>query len=224
MPTIVVSLAGRTQPMQMASEKRARSHTRARMNEQYGNDSELMRRIAQGDAGAFRTLSDRNLTRVVSFVYRLVRDHAEAEDIAQETFVRAWKNAARYEPKASVSTWLMAIAKNLAIDRLRKAGRNEAHFSIDDERDAAPHENRPSQLLGQKDRAQQLEEAISQLPERQAMALVLCHEQDMSNPEIAQVLECSVEAVESLLSRARRALRKLLSSVPPVLPTQESPR
>jgi len=170
-----------------------------------------MDRIAQGDASAFRTLSQDHLQAIVTFVYRLLHNHAEAEDVAQETFLRAWTNAAKYQPQARVSTWLHAIARNLAIDHLRKRKTRGESLEIDDERDAAPLSGRPSQLLVRKQQALTVQEALLNLPERQRSAILLSHEQGHSNIEIAEILKISVEAVESLLSRGRRQLRVLLS-------------
>lgn len=169
-----------------------------------------MERIARGDAGAFRDLSDQHLGAIVTFATRLVRNQAEGEDIAQETFLRAWQNASKYEPRAKLSTWLHTIARNVAIDRLRKKSRTEEAFELDDERDEAPLSGRPSRLLAKKEEHLGVERALAELPERQRSAILLCHEQGLSNPEIARVLETSVEATESLLSRARRRLRQML--------------
>lgn len=176
------------------------------------SDEMLMKRVAKGDAAAFRTIVDAHLNAITTFTYRIVHNHAEAEDIAQETFLRVWQKAGNYKPTARLATWIHAIAKNLAIDRLRKKGRRGAHVELDAERDAAPKSNRPSRLLERKAQQLSVEQAIASLPERQRMAVVLWHEQGLSNPEIASVLQCSVEAVESLLARGRRGLRTLLES------------
>ncbi len=145
-------------------------------------DHALMKRIARGDAGAFRELSNSHLKSIVTFSYRLLRNQAEAEDVAQETFLRAWQHANDYEPKAKLSTWLHRIARNLAIDRLRKQKTRGDQVLHDDERDAAPASGRPSQLLASKVTAITVQDALAQLPERQSTALSLCHEQGYSNP------------------------------------------
>ncbi len=173
-------------------------------------DQALMERIARGDAGAFRELSDQYLGAIVTFATRLVRNQAEGEETTQETFLRAWQSAEKYQPKAKLSTWLHTIARNVAIDRLRKKSRNEEAFELDDERDEAPLSGRPSRLLAEKQAQASVQDALSKLPERQRSAIVLCHEQGLSNPEIAQILDTSVEATESLLARARRKLRELV--------------
>lgn len=182
-----------------------------------------MERIADGDATAFRKLSDEHLKAIVTFSHRLVGNHAEAEEIAQETFLRVWQKADSYQPKAKLSTWLHTIARNIAIDRMRKRSRKEEAFEIDDERDASPASAVPSQLLAAKETRQQIERALDSLPERQRSALALCHEQGLDNPAIAEVMGCSVEAVESLLSRGRRALREIMTqSTPPALTRQST--
>lgn len=185
------------------------------MKSQLLEDAALMERIARGNAGAFRELSDAHLGAIVTFATRLVRNQAEGEEIAQETFLRAWQSADKYQPKAKVSTWLHTIARHIAIDRLRKKGRSEEAFELDDERDEAPLSGRPSRLLVQKQEHLGVQEALNQLPERQRSAILLCHEQGLTNPEIAEVLETSVEATESLLSRARRRLRVLMEGQNP---------
>lgn len=177
----------------------------------FSEDQALMERIAQGESQAFRSLSDQYLKAIVNFSYRIVQNHAEAEEIAQETFLRVWQKADTYQPKAKLSTWLFAIARNIAIDRTRKRGRKAEAFDLDDERDASPDSTGPSQLLAQKEAHLGLERVLAELPERQRSALALCHEEGLSNPAIAEVLGISVEAVESLLARGRRTLRQLLN-------------
>lgn len=169
-----------------------------------------MARIAAGDVAAFRQLSQDHLKAIVTFATRILNNGTEAEDVAQETFLRAWKKASTYEPRARISTWLHTIARNLAFDRLRRRGARGEEFVVDDERDAAPVSTGPSQLLAQKQSALTVQAALLRLPERQRVAILLCHEQGHSNIEIATVLDCSIEAVESLLSRGRSQLRKLL--------------
>lgn len=187
------------------------------MTGRYLEDEALMERIARGDAGAFRELTSTHLGAIVTFLTRLLNNQAEAEEVAQETFLRVWQNAGSYQPKAKLSTWMHTIARNIAIDRLRKKSRSEEAFQIDDELDEAPASGRPSRLLAAKQQQASVQSALLQLPERQRAAIVLCHEQGLSNPEIAEILETSVEATESLLARARRRLRTFIED-------QASPR
>jgi RNA polymerase sigma-70 factor (ECF subfamily) len=169
---------------------------------------ELMQRTGQGDAQAYRALADHFLPRIVAYCTRLLGNPTEAEDVAQETFLRLWKQADRWKPDARLSTWLFRIAHNRCIDRLRK--RRE---SSPDHLDRQSIGDRPSALMLRKQIASAVELALSELPERQRAAISLSHYEGLSNPEIAEVLDVSVEAVESLLSRGRRTLRRELASL-----------
>lgn len=173
-------------------------------------DAVLLRRIASGDALAFRELTDRHLTMIVTHATRMLGSSAEAEDVAQETFLRAWQKAVTFEPRARARTWLLAIAHNLALDRLRrrKVRREEA---IDEVEAFGPASEEPAQLLLRKLTSLEVQQALDALPERQKTALLLCHEQGLSGAEIAEVMDTSAEAIESLLGRGRRALRTLLA-------------
>ena len=167
-----------------------------------------MLRIAQGDARAFRQVTDLYLNEVLGFVFRLIGHRAEAEDVAQETFLRLWQNADRYEPQAKVSTWIYVIAHNAAVDRLRRR-RPTSSVGLDE----LPASGRPSTLLTAKETALAVRSALDSLPPRQRAAISLVHYQGMSGSEAAEVLGVRLDAVESLLSRARRKLRQMLSSL-----------
>lgn len=175
-------------------------------------DLALLARVAGGDALAFRELTNLHLTMVVTYLTRLLGNVADAEDVAQETFLRAWKNAGTYQPRARARTWLLAIAHNLAIDRLRRRKTRREEASGDEDDAFGPSSQEPAGLLLRKQTALEVARALAALPERQKMAVLLCHEQGLTLAEIADVLGSSSEAVESLLARGRRALRALLSS------------
>jgi RNA polymerase sigma-70 factor (ECF subfamily) len=182
-----------------------------------------MRRVAARDSAAFRQLSDLYLGAIVTYSTRLLQSRADAEEVAQETFLRAWQRADTYVPRARVSTWLHRIAHNLALDRLRGRRGRGAPLELDPERDSAPASDQPAALLLEKERSLRLEEALATLPERQRAAVVLCHEQGLSNPEIGAVLDVGVEAVESLLSRGRSSLRRLLAGPGEPAPNDPQP-
>jgi RNA polymerase sigma-70 factor (ECF subfamily) len=166
----------------------------------------LVRRIATGDAQAYRTLSERYLTRIHSYSWRLLGHQEDAEEVTQETFLRLWQNAHRFEAKAKVSTWLYRIAHNLAIDRLRKRGE-----TLDQEHvDRAPASGGPSSHLERKREAVAVREALDSLAPRQRAAVTLVHLEGMSGAEAAEVMQVGPEALESLLSRGRRRLKSLL--------------
>jgi RNA polymerase sigma factor (sigma-70 family) len=170
-------------------------------------DAELVARYAAGDQSAARALTERHAPRVFALARRMLRDTAEAEDVTQEAMLRLWKIAPGWEDRAAVGTWLYRVASNLCIDRLRRR-RPLSGEPVPEVADEAPGVLRS---LEARDRAAALETALAGLPERQRAAIVLRHFEDRSNPEIAAVLELSVEAVESLLARGRRALASALS-------------
>jgi len=171
-------------------------------------DAARMRRVGDGDAAAFRELSQRHLAPVTRYAARLLGDAAEAEEVAQETFLRLWQQAPRWQPRAKVSTWLYRVAHNQCIDRLRR--RREAGPAALDRMSVG---TRPSQLLADKQVALEVELALAELPERQRAAVSLVHYQGLGGTEAAEVLEISVEALESLLARGRRALRERLAGL-----------
>lgn len=170
-------------------------------------DDALMARIAQGDAVAARELMRRRLPRVVGMAQRMLNDPMEAEDVAQDTFLRVWKAAERWEPgRAQVSTWIGRIAINLCYDRLRK--RREILTDAPPERaDTAIDQE---ETLSRGETANRVAQAVAQLPDRQKQALELVHFQEMTNIAAAEIMEVSVDALESLLARGRRKLKALL--------------
>ncbi len=173
-----------------------------------GDDDALLARFAAGDQSAARLLTERHLGRVLALATRMLRDTAEAEDVAQEALMRAWRNAAKWEPgRAKFSTWLHKVALNLCYDRLRK--RRSA--SLDDVAEPADDRASAQEGLEADERLAALKGAIETLPERQRAAIQLRHFEERGNDETAEILGVSVEAVESLLARGRRALRDKLA-------------
>jgi len=171
-------------------------------------DEVLLERIARGDMAAVSALVSRKLPRLLSLGRRMLNDPAEAEDVAQETLVRTWKQAATWVPgKARIDTWMHRVALNLCYDRLRRRRDTVSPETVEIVDDAAG----PSARLEQAQMAQALQNALAQLPERQRTAITLNYYQEMSNIEAAAVMGVSIEALESLLARARRTLRSLMS-------------
>jgi len=173
------------------------------------DDGALMALFANGDPAAARLLSDRLLPRAFRHAARVVGDRAEAEDIAQEAMLRLWRAAAewRADGPAQVSTWVHKVVANLSVDRLRRSGRSVGLDETDDPADDAPG---AEARLHDADRMAALDAALARLPERQRQAVVLRHIEGLSNPEIAEILETKVEAVESLTARGKRALANAL--------------
>jgi RNA polymerase sigma-70 factor (ECF subfamily) len=172
-------------------------------------DEDLVVQVAEGDPVAYRELVRRHATPLRHFSLRLLKSATEAEDVVQETFLRLWQRASDYRPQAArAKTWLYRIAHNLCVDRLR-ARKPLADLDSDE---LPPVSAPQGALLDEKRRAERLEKALGGLPERQAAAVTLVHFEGLSGAEAAQVLDVSEGALESLLSRARRALKAAVLS------------
>jgi RNA polymerase sigma factor (sigma-70 family) len=175
-------------------------------------DEELVRRVGQGDPAAIQAMVARKLPRMLALAQRMLGDPVEAEDVAQEAMLRAWKQAPRWQPgKAKFDTWLHRVGLNLCYDRLRR--RREVPTEAPPDRpDEGPA---PDRGLLAAELGVRVDAALRRLPERQREAIVLCHYQELSNIEAADLMKISVEALESLLSRGRRALRQSLADMAP---------
>ena len=171
-------------------------------------DDDLLAAYAAGDASAAAPLARRHAPRILAVATRMLADRVEAEDVTQDTLLRLWRIAPEWQPgRAQVSTWCYRVAANLCTDRLRRRARTQP---IDEAFDAP--DSAPGVVAGihEAQRQSALEDALQQLPERQRLAVILRHIQDLSNPEIAETMEISVEAVESLTARGRANLTELL--------------
>jgi RNA polymerase sigma-70 factor (ECF subfamily) len=172
-------------------------------------DRTLASGVRRGDRTAVAALTARCLPLVTGLAARSLRDRSEAEDVAQETFVKVWRKIEQYDPaKARLETWVARIALNLCYDRLRKRG--EVLMGEDAPEPADPDAGADA-VLAARDMAARVRAAVAELPPRQRAALELCHFQEMSNIEAAAIMEISVEALESLLTRGRRALKARLA-------------
>jgi len=170
------------------------------------DDAALMLQVGKGDPHAYRVLPDRYLAGIVRYATRMLGNQAEGEDVAQETFLRLWRGAGRYEARGhKPSTWLYRVAHNLAVDRLRQ---RRPQLDVEDE--AAG--DRTSAPLIERELSEQVTAALARLPERQRAAIALVHYEDKSLEEAGQVLGCAAGAVESLLARGRRSLREQLAA------------
>jgi RNA polymerase sigma-70 factor (ECF subfamily) len=177
-------------------------------------DETLMLRVGTGDHAACRELVERHLGRIVAFAGRVLSDRTTAEDVAQDVFLRLWSHARRWRPTgARLTTWLHRVALNLCLDRL--ARRRET--PLDDVAEPVDPEPSAAALLQEQLLSQYIAKALNELPDSQRVAITLCHYQGLRNREAAQLMDLSVEALESLLARGRRTLKARLRDVAPDL-------
>ncbi|NWA03478.1 RNA polymerase sigma factor [Pseudomonas gingeri] len=174
-------------------------------------DVELLARIGNNEPAAVNEMVSRKLPRLLALAGRILGDADEAKDVAQESFLRIWRQAANWRSgEARFDTWLHRVALNLCHDRLRR--RKERPLADDEEMievvDSTPS---PDEQLEATARSEQMAAALATLPDRQREAIVLQYYQELSNIEAAALMNISVEALESLLSRARRNLRSYLA-------------
>jgi RNA polymerase sigma-70 factor (ECF subfamily) len=178
-------------------------------------DVELMCRVRDGDLRAFEELVSIHQRTVIATVAKMLGSPSEAEDIAQQVFIRIWKSASRYEPQAKFTTWLFTITRNLVFNEVRRRQRKPTvsvqereettHRVIEDAHGSSPDED----LLHAELEAA-VDRAIAALPEKQRLAVILRRYEDMPYEEIGTVLSMSVPAVKSLLFRARTELKQSL--------------
>jgi RNA polymerase sigma-70 factor (ECF subfamily) len=171
-------------------------------------DSELVARVGRGDEAAVRQIVSTKLPRILSLSARLLGDRTEAEDVAQEVFLRIWRHASAWKPGLALfDTWLHTVTLNLCRDRLRKR-REKTLPELPDRADPSPD---AEETLREAEAARSVSAAIDALPERQRLAILLVHYQDMTNIAAAETMGIGVEALESLLARGRRTLRQTLA-------------
>lgn len=171
-------------------------------------DEALVARVAGGDRRAYGLLVDRHLDRTVTIARRILNNQADAEDVAQEAFLRLWRHADRFDPGAArFSTWFYRITTNLCLDRTRRtpmapleAAGDPVDPGMDQERSLSDQRTRHAVAA-----------AVADLPDRLRAAVTLTYDGGLSNAEAARALDVSVKALESLLVRARRALREKLA-------------
>jgi RNA polymerase sigma-70 factor (ECF subfamily) len=182
-------------------------------------DAVLMLRVKRGDRAAFAELVEKYKQPVMNFVYRSLRDEAEAEDLAQNVFLQIYKSRDRYQRTAKFSTWLFTIARNLCLNEIRRRSRHPAESL---EETHAEHDDLPSRQYEDKkvllatenvlhgELAEKIEAALAELPEIQRTAILLCRQDELSYEEIAKVLGCSLSATKSIIHRGRETLKEKL--------------
>jgi RNA polymerase sigma-70 factor (ECF subfamily) len=181
-------------------------------------DIQLMLEVKAGDDSSFDLLLRKYRSPLVNFLYRMVRDTATAEDLAQEVFLRVYRARKKYSPSAKFTTWLFRIATNLALNSVRDNRHHQMDVSLDapPEEDEAPmelpaREMRIDERMVERDRAETIRRAVASLQEKQRVAVLLHKYEEMDYGEIAKILDCSESALKSLLFRAYETLRVQLA-------------
>jgi RNA polymerase sigma-70 factor (ECF subfamily) len=173
----------------------------------FDEDSELLDKLATGDEAAFRMLVERHIDRAYAIALRIVGNAADAEDVVQDTMLKIWSHRGRWQHgRAKFSTWLYRVISNRCID-LRRKPRNENVENVPEVADGQPG---AVEIIERNELNGMLELAMQRLPEQQRIAVIFSYHENMSNGEIAQVMDTTVAAVESLLKRGRQQLRQLL--------------
>ncbi|MDC3075927.1 sigma-70 family RNA polymerase sigma factor [Paracoccaceae bacterium] len=172
-------------------------------------DYVLLAAFAKGDRGAAQQLTEQLMPKIHAHAYYRLGNIADAEDVTQEAFLKLWKIAPNWkQDKAQVSTWLYRVVSNLCKDRYRRATL-EGMLSVEEPTNESQS---PSSKIEEELRQKALYAAMSILPESQRLAVQLRHIDELTNPQIAEIMELSVEAVESLTARGKRKLTKILQS------------
>lgn len=171
------------------------------------SDADLLARTAVGEQRAFAALVDRHFAVVHRVVWRMLNGHADAEDVAQEAFLRLWRNPGQVRDGAAVKGWLMRVATNVVMDRHRATPMQQINeeFEVADDRATAEEQIDKSRAVAC------IDAAVASLPQRQKLALTLVHFEHLTNIAAAEIMELSVDALESLLARARRSLKERLA-------------
>ena len=171
------------------------------------SDADLLVASARRDSASFAELVSRYYKPVYRMVWRMMNGNAETEDVAQEAFVKLWQNPAQIREAKALKGWLMRVASNLAVDRLRR----RQFADIEAIGEIVDPKQRTDAELDEKAASRRVDQAITKLPERQKLAVTLVYFEGMSNIAAASVMEISVDAIESLLTRGRRALKESLA-------------
>lgn len=210
-----VALKAAAMPEPRVSKSEQAKETAVKSHSDNDIDVALMLRVGQADETAFEQLIERHQQAVIGTVAKMLGNASDAEDIAQQVFIRLWKSAPRYQPTAKFTTFLFTIARNLVFNESRRRSRkkeysmeereDDFHLQTPDSQNAPPDQDILHNELQQK-----VDEAIASLPEKQRLAVILRRYEGMPYDEIGRVLKLSIPAVKSQLFRARNTLREAL--------------
>jgi RNA polymerase sigma-70 factor (ECF subfamily) len=174
------------------------------------DETELILKFKEGDKFAFQELVEKYQDSVINASYRFLRNREEAEEVAQEVFLKVYQSASSYQPKAKFSTWLFRIVVNSCLNQLR----DKKKFSSSelDEDLPAPAQDQPDESLEREELKSLVREAIDSLPEYQITVIILNQYEGFSYQDMAKILDCSLSAIESRLFRAKENLKKQLNA------------
>jgi RNA polymerase sigma-70 factor, ECF subfamily len=173
----------------------------------FDEDKELLDGLASGDEGSFRALVAKHIDRAYAIALRVLGNAADAEDVVQDTMLKIWTHRGQWQHgRAKFSTWLYRVVSNRCID-LRRKPRTESVDAVPEVADKQPD---ASSVIERNEVTDLLEAAMLRLPEQQRIAVILSYHESLSNGDIAEVMDTTVSAVESLLKRGRQQLRELL--------------
>ena len=193
------------------------------MTEDPDQDARLMLRFIAGEESCFIELVKTHKQRVFAFAYRFLGNAADAEDAAQEVFIKVYNARNKYTVKAKFTTWLFTITRNTCLNFLAKRGHRGLFVPLDEKPEAQedapglqladPKDLPPAELLIRKEQAEAVKKALASLPENQRTAVLLCRYDELSYEAIAEVMGCSAKAVKSILHRAKLGLKEKLAEL-----------
>lgn len=206
MTAIVLNLLGAG--VEQVSDRNATDNIKPRLVHSAAvTDDDLLKRLCAGDHEAFTEITGRHFDPVYRVAWRVLGGPADAEDVTQEAFIKLWQSPATLRDGKAIRSWLMRVATNLAIDRMRR----KQPLIVEEVPDIADDGVQADGALVRSQITGNIDAAIAGLPDRQRIALVMTYFEHMSNQQTAEVLDLSIDAVESLLSRARRNLKSQLA-------------
>lgn len=180
----------------------------SRLGVKIKEDEALMRLVVKGNENAFEELVDRHMRAVFRFSYSLLHDKGKAEDVTQETFTILWQRAESWQPTGKVRSWLFRIARNKSIDEMRSV---KIFLDVEKQNLLDSGKSPVSQMFDH-EVSNIIDDTIAKLPKRQSEAIMLVYFLEASNIEAAEVMDVSVDALESLLARGRKKLREFLGN------------
>lgn len=174
-------------------------------------DEHLIALTANGDERAFERIVQKYQQAVFNTIYRYTGNRDDVQDLAQEIFIKVWRNAAKFKGRSKFSTWLYRIVANHCINYRRRRRKDQVSLDELTEKGQTPESLKVQPDWEAKSRVEDIRRAVDELPERQRLALILSQFEDKSYKEVAEIMKVSVSSVESLIFRARRELRERLA-------------